>query len=133
MLFSYKPGERLVMQPNPHYWRADKSGQRLPYIDFLVYKFVADVNTATILFATGQCDASAVGANDYAWVAKYAKTYAFKIYERGPEASISFLWFNQNGGKTKGASRRKTLQIQVVLEQKIQAGGNAGNRPRRTD
>lgn len=101
MLFSYKPGERLVMQPNPHYWRADKSGQRLPYIDFLLYKFVADVNTATILFATGQCDASAVGANDYAWVAKYAKTYAFKIYERGPEASISFLWFNQNGGKNE--------------------------------
>lgn len=34
MLFSYKPGERLVMQPNPHYWRADKNGSRLPYIDF---------------------------------------------------------------------------------------------------
>lgn len=101
MLFSYKPGERLVMQPNPHYWRADKKGQRLPYIDFLVYKFVADANTSTILFATGQCDASAVNANDYAWVAKYAKTYAFKIYERGPEASISFVWFNQNGGKNE--------------------------------
>lgn len=99
VLFSYKPGERLVMSPNPHYWRADKAGQRLPYIDFLIYKFVADANTSTILFATGQCDAAAVGANDYAWVARYAETYGFKIYERGPDASISFLWFNQNGGK----------------------------------
>ena len=101
VLFSYKPGERLVMSPNPHYWRADKAGQRLPYIDFLIYKFVADANTSTILFATGQCDAAAIGANDYAWVARYAKTYGFKIYERGPDASISFLWFNQNGGKNE--------------------------------
>ena len=98
-LFSYKPGERLVMSPNPHYWRADKSGQRLPYLDFLIYKFVADVNTSTILFATGQCDASAVSANDFAWVANYQKTYDFKIYERGPDTGIYFIWFNQNPRK----------------------------------
>ncbi len=101
MLFSYKPGERLVMQPNPHYWRADKKGNRLPYLDFLIYKFVADANTSTILFATGQCDAAEVGANDYAWVSRYAETYGFKIYERGPDSSISFVWFNQNPGKNE--------------------------------
>lgn len=101
MLFAYKPGERLVMRPNPHYWRADKKGNRLPYLDFLIYKFVADANTSTILFATGQCDASVVGANDYAWVSKYAKTYDFKIYERGADSSISFMWFNQNPGKNE--------------------------------
>ncbi len=98
-LFSYKPAERLVMSPNPHYWRADKDGNRLPYLDFLIYKFVADANTATILFATGQCDASTVGANDYAWVAKYQGTYDFKIYERGPDTGIYFIWFNQNQRK----------------------------------
>lgn len=95
-IFSYTPGERLVLMPNPHYWRADKKGQRLPYIDFLIYKFVADANTSTILFATGQCDASNVSANDYAWVKNYAQTYSFKIYERGPDSGIYFLWFNLN-------------------------------------
>ena len=99
MLHSYKPGERLVLSPNPHYWRADKDGNRLPYLDFLIYKFVADVNTSTILFATGQCDASAVSANDYAWVKEYASTYDFKIYERGPNTGTYFIWFNQNPNK----------------------------------
>lgn len=99
-IFSYKPGERLVLKPNPHYWRADKKGNRLPYIDFLVYKFVADSNTSTILFATGQCDAAAIGANDYAWVKNYAQTYKFKIYERGPDTGIFFIWFNQNPNKS---------------------------------
>ena len=104
MLFSYKPGERLVMQPNPHYWRADKNGSRLPYIDFLIYKFVADANTATILFATGQCDASSIEANNYAWVKDYAQTYDFKIYERGASPYIFFMWFNQNPGKNENGT-----------------------------
>ncbi len=98
-IYSYKPGERLVLSPNPHYWRADKAGNRLPFIDYMIYKFVADVNTSTILFATGQCDASSISANDYAWVKKYAKTYSFKIYERGPDLGIFFIWFNQNPNK----------------------------------
>ncbi len=98
-IFSYKPGERLVLAPNPHYWRADSAGNRLPYLDYLIYKFVADVNTSTILFATGQCDAAQIGANDYAWVKKYAETYSFKIYERGPDSGIFFIWFNQNPNK----------------------------------
>lgn len=101
-IFSYKPGERLALKPNPHYWRADKKGNRLPYIDFLIYKFVADANTSTILFATGQCDASNVGANDYAWVKNYAETYKFKIYERGPDTGIFFVWFNLNPGSAEG-------------------------------
>ena len=98
-IYSYKPGEVLILKPNPHYWRADKSKQRLPYINFLIYKFVADVNTSTILFATGQCDASSISANDYAWVKNYADTYNFKIYERGASTAISFIWFNQNPNK----------------------------------
>ena len=99
-ILSYKAGERLALKPNPHYWRADRNGNRLPYIDFLIYKYVADANTATILFATGQCDASAIGANDYAWVKNYAETYGFKIYERGPDTGIYFIWFNQNPGSS---------------------------------
>ncbi len=98
-VFSYKPGEVLILKPNPHYWRADKDKNRLPYIDFLIYKFVADENTSTILFATGQCDAASVSANDYAWVKNYADTYNFKIFERGASSSISFIWFNQNPNK----------------------------------
>ena len=57
-IYSYRPGERLVLKPNLYYWKADKNGLRLPYINFLIYKFVADANTQTVLFATGQTDAA---------------------------------------------------------------------------
>jgi peptide/nickel transport system substrate-binding protein len=97
-IFSYQAGERMVLAPNPHYWRADSIGQRLPYVDFLIAQFVPSPNTETVMFATGQTDASAVSVTDVAWVSEAAKTYDFTIYDRGPDSGISFLWFNQNPG-----------------------------------
>jgi len=100
-IFSYKPGERLVLEPNPHYWKADQSGQRLPYIDYLVMKFVSESNTAIAHFATGKSDASGVGAEDFEWVRKGEATYDFTIYNRGPSSSVNFFWFNQHPGKSE--------------------------------
>ncbi|MGB0263596.1 MAG: ABC transporter substrate-binding protein [Opitutales bacterium] len=97
-VFSYKPGERLVLQPNPHYWKADRLGQRLPYVDYLVHQFVKEANTQVAHFATGKSDAAGIGADDYAWVQKAADTYDFTIYDRGPSASVNFFWFNQHRG-----------------------------------
>ena len=100
-IFSYKPGERLVLEPNPHYWRADAEGQRLPYLDYLVIKFVAEANTAIAHFATGKSDASGVGADDFEWVQRAADVYDFKIYNMGPSANVNFFWFNQHRGHSE--------------------------------
>jgi peptide/nickel transport system substrate-binding protein len=101
VIHSYRPGERLVLTPNPHYWRADRAGQRLPYLDYLVLKFVAESNTAIAHFATGKSDASGIGADDYEWVKLAAETYDFTIYERGPSTSVNFFWFNQHPGSNE--------------------------------
>lgn len=98
VIHSYRPGERLVLRPNPQYWKADRRGRRLPYLDYLVIKFVAESNTQVAHFATGKSDASAIGAEDYAWVKKAAATYDFTIYARGPSTSVNFFWFNQHPG-----------------------------------
>jgi peptide/nickel transport system substrate-binding protein len=101
-LLSYRPAERMVLAPNPHYWRADNKGQRLPYVDFLISKFVPHRNTETVLFATGQTDAATIGVTDVAWVSQAATVYHFTVYDRGPDAGISFIWFNQNPGQRDG-------------------------------
>lgn len=97
-VFSYKPGERLVLTPNPHFWKVDAAGQRLPYLDYLVLKFVTESNTAVAHFATGKSDASGVGASDYEWVREAAETYDFTLHDRGPSSSVNFFWFNQHLG-----------------------------------
>lgn len=97
-VFSYKPGERLVLTPNPHFWKADQARQRLPYLDYLILKFVSESNTAVAHFATGKSDAAGVGASDYTWVKKAAETYDFTLHDRGPSTSVNFFWFNQHPG-----------------------------------
>lgn len=101
-VFSYRPGERMVLIPNTHYWRADPNRRRLPYVDFLIAKFVPSQNTETVLFATGQTDASNIAVTDIAWVKEAADTYDFTLYDRGPAAGISFIWFNQHPGGQNG-------------------------------
>ena len=101
-LFSYRPGERMVLAPNPHYWRADSKGQRLPYVDFLISKFVPNRGAETVLFATGQTDVASIGVTDIAWVSQAARTYDFTIYDRGPDTGITFIWFNQHPGQRNG-------------------------------
>ena len=97
-LRSYRPGERLVLEPNPHYWRFDREGRRLPYLDFLIYKFVKDASAQIILFATGETDAAGVPVTDIGWVRRAADARDFTIHDRGPSTSISFFWFNQHPG-----------------------------------
>lgn len=101
-LLSYRPGERLALTPNPHYWRADRNGRRLPYIDFLISKFVPNRSAETVLFATGQTDVASISVTDIIWVSRAAKTYDFTVYDRGPDSGITFIWFNQNPGQRDG-------------------------------
>src|SRR5882672_7445039 len=34
------PGQRIVLERNPYYWKVDRAGNRLPYLDGLVFVFV---------------------------------------------------------------------------------------------
>ena len=101
VIHSYRPGERLVLTPNPHFWKVDREGQRLPYLDYFIYKFVSDSNTSIAHFATGKSDASGIGADDYEWVRQAVETYDFTIHDRGPSASANFFWFNQHRGSNE--------------------------------
>jgi len=39
-LKQYVPGQRVVVERNPYYWKVDQKNQRLPYLDELVFLFV---------------------------------------------------------------------------------------------
>jgi peptide/nickel transport system substrate-binding protein len=99
VLLSYRPGDRLILKPNPHYWRADTQGQRLPYIDLYIIKFVKDQNAELVNFATGLTESSPVSPADVGWVERGEGTHNYTIHDRGPSSGISFIWFNQNPGK----------------------------------
>src|SRR5678816_3729374 len=47
-LASYLPGERTTVERNPYWFRVDAKGQRLPYLDQVVFLIVPAQNTAAL-------------------------------------------------------------------------------------
>ncbi|QSR87536.1 ABC transporter substrate-binding protein [Candidatus Methylacidiphilum infernorum] len=101
LILSYNPGERIVLSANPRYWKRADDEIRLPYIDYLIVKFVKDANASLIAFASGQTDIEGISPDNVAWVKKGEKIYHYTVYDRGPSTASSFIWFNQNPGKNK--------------------------------
>ncbi len=98
ILVSYRPGERMLFAPNPHYYRANEERQRLPYINHYIRTFTAGSHAAVLAFARGQTDVQGIPPDNLGWVEKYADVYDFTIYDRGPSTATNFVWFNMNPG-----------------------------------
>lgn len=101
-LHSFTAGQRIIFEANPHYWRVDEAGQRLPYIDFIIMSFVSDQNSAMAAFANGRTDVESITPDNVTWVRNYEERHDFTVHERGPSTGSNFIWFNQNPG-TDGA------------------------------
>ena len=99
VLQSYRPGERILFRKNPHYWKVDVDGQRLPYTEKLIYRFLKDGNATTIAFAEGKTDLESIRPDDLSWVQLSARKHRFTLHSQGPSPSNSFIFFNQNTGK----------------------------------
>ena len=98
---SYKPSERLVLTPNPHYWKADSAGTRLPYMDRMIYKYVGESSTSTVHLATGQISGGGVGLSSIGRVRKAAEKHDMTIHDLGPSTSVTMIWLNQNPGRNE--------------------------------
>lgn len=55
-LTRYEPGQRLVFERNPHYWRTAADGTALPYLDQLVLEIVPDQNAQMLRVQSGAVD-----------------------------------------------------------------------------
>ncbi|WP_460584302.1 ABC transporter substrate-binding protein [Hymenobacter arcticus] len=49
-------GNVLLFHKNPSYWRQDKQGQQLPYLDAVAISFIADRKTEFLTFLQGKLD-----------------------------------------------------------------------------
>ena len=56
VLSQYQPGQRLVFDRNPRYWRRDDRGVQLPYLDRLTLEVLPDQDTELLRLQSGQTD-----------------------------------------------------------------------------
>ncbi|HKP86865.1 MAG TPA: ABC transporter substrate-binding protein [Blastocatellia bacterium] len=92
----YVSGQRVVLERNPYFWKVDKKGQRLPYLDRIVFVTAKDFNTVAAKFQAGELDImSRVRAEDYAQVKKM-ESPDIVIRDIGVVLDTQWLTFNQN-------------------------------------
>lgn len=95
-LVKYLPGEKVILEKNPLYWKKDQAGQRLPYIEKIVYLIVQSQDTAFLKFKEGQIDYYGMRGEDYPDLKPKEKEGNFTVFNTGPAFGENFLVFNQN-------------------------------------
>jgi peptide/nickel transport system substrate-binding protein len=94
-LKEYTPGQKLVLERNPFYWKTDTSGQRLPYLDQLVFLFVPSADAQVLRFQSGETDMiSRLGAENFSALSRQQR--GFTMSDAGPGLEYNFLFFNLN-------------------------------------
>lgn len=99
VLSAYRPGERMVFTRNPNYWKINREGERLPYVERVITKIVQDVNSSNVAFAQGLTDFESIAPDNVAWVRRGEERFDYTVLDMGPSSSTNFVWFNLNPGK----------------------------------
>jgi peptide/nickel transport system substrate-binding protein len=101
-LKEYEAGQKLVLERNPFYWKADMKGNTLPYLDELVFLFVPSADAQVLRFQSGETDViSRLGAENFSVLARQQHTYT--MTDAGPGLEYNFLFFNLNELAVKAA------------------------------
>ena len=104
-LKEYVPGQQMVLERNPYYWKADRKGQRLPYVDELVFLFVPSDDAQVIRFQAGDTDVlSRMSAENYSVLEQEQQKRGFRLFDVGPGLEYNFLFFNLNTNLPKDSS-----------------------------
>jgi len=120
----YLPGQKIVLERNPYYWKIDQRGNRLPYLDELVFLFVGNEDAQVIRFQAGETDAiNRLGADSYRLLSKAAQADGTEVFDLGPSLEYDFLLFNLNDLMNQDSiSVKQTWFQDVRFRQAVSAG-----------
>jgi peptide/nickel transport system substrate-binding protein len=95
VLKEYAPGQRVVFDRNPRYWRKAPDGAALPYLDRLVLEIVPDQNAELLRLQSGAIDMTqdALRPDDYVPVKRQEQQGSLKMEEVGVSTDADGLWF----------------------------------------
>jgi peptide/nickel transport system substrate-binding protein len=123
-LKSYVPGERIVLERNPHYWKVDAAGRTLPYLDELVFLLVPSDDAQVVRFKAGETDViSRLSAPNFALLSAEASK-ARRLQDLGAGLDYTFLFFNLNdvdAAKLPAVARKQAWFKQTAFRQAVSA------------
>ncbi|MDP3719252.1 MAG: ABC transporter substrate-binding protein [Acidobacteriota bacterium] len=96
VLTRYEPGQRLIFDRNPRYWKKDAAGVALPYLDQLVLEVVPDQNAELVRLQSGQIDMlqQQVRPEDVATLRPLVDQGRLQLLELGVSTDPDLFFFN---------------------------------------
>jgi peptide/nickel transport system substrate-binding protein len=112
VLREFTPGQRVVYDRNPRYWRTAADGQRLPYLDRLVLQFIPEQNAELLALQAGTTDLtqSELRPDDYVPIRRAEEEGKLTLIEGGVAPDADALWFCMNPEAKKGDRRLAFVQ-----------------------
>ena len=124
-LKQYVPGQRLTLERNPYYWKVDRNGNRLPYLDEITFLFAGNEDAEVLRFEAGETQImNRISAENYAVLEKDQISRGFRLYDLGPGLEYNFLLLNLNTilpSNDKEIRRKQEWFSQIKFRQAISA------------
>lgn len=99
-LKEYRAGQSLTLVRNPRYWKIDKAGKRLPYLDEITFLIFSDINHLQLYIEKGQIDTyHSVRPEDVAELERKHGSTGIRVHNIGPAYESEQIFFNMNAGK----------------------------------
>lgn len=112
VLAEYVPGQRLVFNRNPRYFRKAADQTALPYLDGLTLEIIPDQNAELLRLEAGQLDSmtSEITPEAYAPLKRAAEEGRVRLLDLGVALGGDSFWVNLKPGAFAGDPRAAWLQ-----------------------
>jgi len=89
----YTPGSSLLLRRNPNYWKKDKDGKPLPYLDSIRLDIQRNRDIELLRFRRGEIHL--INALDAEYFERLHKETPAAVHDAGPGLDSEQIWFNQ--------------------------------------
>jgi peptide/nickel transport system substrate-binding protein len=111
MQAEYKSGQYVLLRRNPHYWKRDKEGKKLPYIDSVRLDIQSNRETELLRFRRGELHfADKLEPEIFDRLRKEMPSAAF---DAGASLDSEFFWFNQGLSAPIAEYKRRWFQSKL--------------------
>jgi peptide/nickel transport system substrate-binding protein len=124
-LKEYVPGQRLVLEKNPYYWKQDSTGVRLPYLAEMAFTIAGTEEMQVMRFQAGESDLiNRVSARDWSVLNRDKDRRGYLLSDLGPGYEYSFLVFNLNqmpSGASAQVAAHQTFWRRLAFRKAVSA------------
>lgn len=100
----YKPGVEVLLARNPHYWKFDSTGKRLPYLDRIHLQIQQNRDMELVRFRRGEIDL--INSVDPEVFEELHQQMPAAVSDAGASLESEMMWFNQTASATLPAYKR---------------------------